>query len=180
VINTSGYYTYLLSSLPGLQFEMKPPFSFNTFLETVSGSISANDVEVIKTSLDPAASAQNTSQAMLKKWRAFDNALRNELVKIRAARKHQDPDKYLRENEYSDPRITNLAMNAYKNPSILESEKILDKEKWAALDELMVGHYYDLDSLIIYAQKLLILEKWERIRTGDARALTEKTLQATG
>lgn len=161
-------------------FEMKPPFSFDTFLEIAGGSISANDVEILKTSLDPARSAQNTSQAMLTKWRAFDSALRNELVKVRAARKHQNPDKYLREDKYSDPRITNLAMNAYKNPSILESEKILDKEKWAALDELAVGHYFDLDSLIVYAQKLLILEKWERVRTGDARALSEKTLQATG
>ena len=178
--NTSGYYTYLLSSLPWLRFDMKPPFSSDEFLEIASSSISANDIEIIKTSLDPAAAAQNTSQAMLTKWRAFDSALRNELVKIRTARKHQDPDKYLREDRYSDPRITNLAMNAYKNPFILESEKILDKEKWAALDELAVGHYFDLDSLIVYAQKLLILEKWERIRTGDARALAEKTLQAMG
>ena len=137
---------------------MKPPFSFEGFLEMCDNSI-----------LDP-------DQPTLKKWNAFDRALRNALVKIRSARKHVDPIKYLHQDEHDDPSITHLAMNAYKNPSILESEKILDEERWHFLEELQSGHFFDIDSLIVYGQKLLILERWERINTSDKSRMLEEVL----
>jgi len=139
-----------------LHFGMKTPFSFEAFIEMCGDSI-----------VDP-------NQPTLKKWYAFDGALRNALVKIRSARKHVDATRYLRRDADDDPSISHLAMNAYKNPSILESEKMLDEERWHFLSELEVLHFFDIDFLVIYAQKLLILEKWEKINTIDkARALEE-------
>jgi hypothetical protein len=71
-----------------------------------------------------------------------------------------------------------IAINAYRKTSIIEAEKTLDAERWQYLDELSVGHYFDLDTLVIYAFKLLILEKWDRIATADAGRLLEETLAA--
>jgi len=160
VTNTSGYYTYLISSLPVLRFGVKPPFSFEKFLNIASDSISESDIEILKECTGICESIYSKTQATSQKQCAFETALRNALVKIRASRKRIDPFKYLRPDGGGDLYITNLAMNAYKNPSILESEKILDEERWHALDELSVGHYFDLDFFIIYANKLMILEKW--------------------
>jgi hypothetical protein len=115
-------------------------------------------------------------EVILKKWRVFDTALRNELVKIRASRKQVDPLKYIRGDEYAGPYITHIAMNAYRNPAILEAEKTLDQERWRMLDELATGHYFDLDFLITYALKLLILERWERISRADKSKLLEEVL----
>jgi hypothetical protein len=69
-----------------------------------------------------------------------------------------------------------MALAAYRNPSILESERYLDQEKWNFLDSLAAGHYFDRDFLIVYGLKLAVLEKWERVRTADKKALLDKAL----
>lgn len=188
-----------------LQFGMRPPFSFVRFLEICKDKISQEDIGLIKltregylyagiqpTLLSPALLkerlpvAQATlktrpsvpleKQGLIKRWCAFEIALRNELVKIRASRKHIDPLKYLRGDDYIEPYITHIAMNAHRNPSLLEAERLLDQERWRALDELAVGHYFDLDVLIVYALKLLILERWGRINSADKTLLVNQTL----
>lgn len=67
-------------------------------------------------------------------------------------------------------------MNAHRNPSILEAERMLDGERWCMLDELSLGHYFDIDFLIVYALKILILERWERIRTADSTGKLQEIL----
>jgi hypothetical protein len=161
-----AYHIYLISSLPMLYFGMKPPFSFEGFIERCRGLIPENEIEMLK-----AASG-------LKKWQIFDKELRNELVKLRAARKHKDPLKYLRKDGYVQPYIIHIAASAIRNKSILEAEKILDQARWQALDELSIGHYFDIDILLIYGQKLLILERWERIRSANKQELLAAALGA--
>ncbi|MEA3305256.1 MAG: DUF2764 family protein [Candidatus Omnitrophota bacterium] len=173
-----GYYTYLISSLPMLHFGMKPPFSFEKFLRICRGIIPGSDIHILETvsrageyaceSAQPQAQPQAGDIPLAeKRWRTFDTALRNELVKIRAARKGLDPLKYIRRDGYADPSITHIAINVHRNLSILEAERTLDQERWRVLDELATGHYFDIDSLIVYAHKLLILERWESIRGVD-------------
>lgn len=170
-----SYYIYLISSLPMLHFPSKPPFSFERFIEICADKISQDDIDLLKLVREGRVYAG--PQATLKKWRAFDTALRNELVKIRASRKHLDPLKYLRGEDYIEPYISRIAMAAYRNPSIMEAERLLDQEKWRCLDELALGHYFDLDFLIVYALKLLILERWERINSADKSLLLKEALR---
>ena len=164
-----NYYIYLISSLPMLHFGTKPPFSFEKFLENCRDKIADADIDCIR--LAKEAYAYQGEEPTLKKWSAFEVALRNELVKIRAVRKHIDPLKYTRGDGYIEPYITRIAMNASRNPAILEAEKGLDQGRWRALDELAVGHYFDLDFLLTYALKLLILERWQRINSVDKPSL---------
>lgn len=114
------------------------------------------------------------SQPALIRWRNFDTALRNELVKIKASRRHVDASPYLRHDGESDISINHTAINAFRNPSILEGERMLDLARWKALEEIALGHYFDIDILIVYAIKLAILEKWERIDTVDSDKLITK------
>jgi hypothetical protein len=102
--------------------------------------------------------------------------LRDELVKLRAARLHADPGQYLRRGTFAEPPIAHLAVSAQRNPSLIESEKMLDQGRFKALEELGVGHYFDGDALILYALKLLILERWERIRRADKPSLIDEVL----
>lgn len=173
-----AYYTYLISSLPMLHLGIKAPFSFEKFINICEGLISDKDVEILKASPQVDKYAYSGIQApTLKKWRKFDTALRNELVKIRSSRKRLDPARYSRgESGYTEPFISHSAMNAYRNPSILEAERALDQERWRQLDELSTGHYFDIDFLIIYGLKLLILEKWGMIRSADKSRILEDVL----
>jgi hypothetical protein len=67
-------------------------------------------------------------------------------------------------------------MAANIHTSVLDAEKTLDEARWKALEELATGHYFDLDLLITYAYKLLILQRWENIRSADGTILLEQSL----
>ena len=173
----AGYYVYLICSLPMLHFGARPPLSLEKFIQQARELLSQEDVRFVEACTQQNIYEQKLDQPTLNKWRAFDTALRNELVKVRSSRKKIDPAKYLREDGFTEPAISHLALNAYRNPSILEGERLLDLERWRFLDELSIGHYFDLDFLIVYALKLLILERWEKIRTADKEQLIEEAIK---
>ena len=171
----SAYYTYLISSLPTLAFGVKPPFSFEVFIQKCGTLIPDTETEVIsRISSRGAFALQDEGSEVLKKWRYFDINLRNELVKVRAARKKVDPLKYLRHNEYLEPQVIHIASLSLRNPSIFEAERALDLERWRLLDEISFGHYFDFDTLIIYALKLLILERWAKIESADKERIMQE------
>jgi len=173
----TNFYPYLIASLPMLHFGMKPPFSYEKFLERCRGLICAEDWALLSGLPDRGEIIrENLCQPAARKWLSYDAALRNELVKVRASRRHIQPQKYLRPDGYAGPAITHIALAAQRNPSILEAEKFLDAERWKALDEISCGHYFDLDALVVYAYKLRILERWESVRLADKQALLEKAL----
>jgi len=166
------FYTYLISSLPALNFGMKPPFSFERFLEICRSFISEEDLLLLSNlpiTIDEYS--KSVSHPTIERWLAFDTMLRNELVKIRAQSKKIDASKYLRGENPIDVAVTHTAMSSHRSASILEAEKILDEARWQALDDLGFGHYFDMDSLILYAYKLKILERWEKIYTQDKERL---------
>jgi hypothetical protein len=171
-----GCYVYLISSLPMLHFGSRPPFSFERFIQTCRDLLPQADIKVLEASSIYGEYDYNTDQPSLKNWQEFDTVLRNELVKIRAARKHIEPTAYLRREGYAPPYITYIAMNAHRATSILEAERMLDQERWRALEDISIGHFFDLDLLVVYAHKLLILQRWERIRSRDRSAALEEAI----
>lgn len=174
----SGFHTYLISSLPMLHLGMKPPFSFAAFIKLCEPFIERREGDALA-KIDIAGNYPPAAKLpTLDRWYEFDRDLRNELVKIRASRKKTDPAKYLRPDDgYTEPYITHIALHAHRNPSLVESERILDEERWKKLDELECGHYFDFDYLIIYGLRLLILQRWERFRSADKKRLLDRALQ---
>lgn len=173
----TNHYIYLVSSLPMLHLGGSPPFSFKRLIEICKPLISEKDLEIVRTAHETEGYNYKGEIAVLKKWRAFDIAIRNELAKIRASRKKKDAAKFLREEEEINPSISHTAAAIYRNPSIIEREKALDREIWNFLEWISFGHYFDLEILIIYALKLRILEKWDKIKASDAGQLVEETLR---
>jgi hypothetical protein len=139
------------------------------FFSTCAELISPEDLLTLKNSLKDEGDSR---------YHDFETALRNELVRIRAQRKRLDAAKFLRRDGYADQWISHMAAGAYRNPSVIDAEKILDLERWRFLDELSIGHYFDIEVLMIYARKLSILEKWERVRIADSGKLLEEALTA--
>lgn len=170
------FYVYLTASLPALQFGAKPPFSFAQFLAICQDKIPEADLAVLGRASIAGEYDYQDKQEILKRWQEFDTALRNELARIRAERKRIDAFKYQRQSEFIEPYFTHTAQGAIRNPAILEAERALDLERWRKLDELSAGHYFDLDLLVVYAHKLLILERWERIHSADKSDLLAEAI----
>jgi len=174
----ADFYPYVIASLPMLHFGMKPPFSFERFLEVCCPLIPKKDFSLLRALPQPEHYFEKgTRHRIIQKWIEFDGALRNELVRIRATKKHTDPATYLRPGGYRGSSLAPAGMAANINTSVLDAEKTLDETRWKALEELATGHYFDLDLLITYAYKLLILQRWENIRSADGTVLLEQALQ---
>ena len=161
-------YTYLISSLPFLKFNEDPPFSFEKFLDICKEFVREDELELLK-SLKNLKLPDKKIKGVdtFKKWLDFEYSLRNELVSLRALRKHIDPNKYLRESSLISLDIQFTALASIRSPSILEAELILDRARWNKLEELSLGHFFDIDFLVIYGLKLLILERWQNFRKTD-------------
>lgn len=172
-------FTYFVSSIPMLHFGAKPPFSFDNFLSLSRRFISTKDIDTISIILNPPGYVNDKMPLILKEWYSFDTALRNALVKIRASRKHVDSLLYLRKDSYRGVSLDSLAMAAHRAVSVIDAEKTLDRYRWQFLDELVRGHYFDLEFLIVYGIKLLILERWEKINSADKPKLLEEILVDT-
>jgi len=170
-------YPYLVASLPMLHFGMKPPFSFEGFLEVCRDFIPERDYLLLSTLPQPEEySREATHHRLVQKWIGFDTALRNELARVRAGRRHLEPTAYLRPDGHGDSSLAPGVMAATAQASPLDAERALDEVRWKALDDLATGHYFDLDVLLTYAFRLQILLRWERIRSAEGRRLLEQAL----
>ncbi|MDP2927945.1 MAG: DUF2764 family protein [Candidatus Omnitrophota bacterium] len=167
-----AYYTYLISSLPLLNFSAKLPFSLEDFFTKCKNLIPEKEFEILRRVCEQdICSLATQSIDSLKQWANFEIALRNELVRARAGRKKIDPLKFLRLPDSPQAEINHLAMAAYRSISILEGEKILDQARWNFLEALSLGHYFDFDHLLVYGLKLKILERWDEIQKADKEHL---------
>ena len=174
----ADFYPYLIASLPMLHFGMKPPFSFERFLEICRQFIPEKDFHLLSTIPPPEKySDEGKGHEIIRKWIQFDIALRNEEVKIRAHRKQVEPGMYLRPERYRGPSLAQVVTAANMGASVFDGERSLDEIRWRMLDELATGHYFDLELLITYAYQLLILQRWENIRSAEGSILLEEALQ---
>jgi len=162
-----------------LLFGMKAPFSFESFLERCQDLIPDNDMDIVKSislTMQEEDSEIKSFLPIQAQWYNFQRGLKNELVRIRAARRKIDPVRYLRKEGLEESSLMHAALAASRNTSILDAERFLDQKRWEYLDELEVGHYFDFEYLYIYAWKLCILLRWERISREDGAKLLEGVL----
>lgn len=172
-----NFYIYLISSLPMLHFTSAPAISLEAFLGLCAQFIPEQDLKLIKQVIFTDGYALDLPKKnILLKWKEFDLALRNELARARAARKKINADKFLRPGVSFDINIAHIAQASLRQNSILEAERYLSLKRWELLEDLATGHYFDLDFLLIYALKLVILERWAKIGSSDKAEMLEKTL----
>jgi len=155
-----------------LSFFTRAPFSLEVFFMKCKNLIPEKEFEILSSVGQQDLSVLNIQSIdSLKQWGNFEIALRNELARARSARKKIDSLKFLRLPDSAQAEISHLAMAAYRSISILEAEKILDQGRWNFLENLSIGHYFDFDYLLVYALKLKILERWDKIQNADKEYL---------
>jgi hypothetical protein len=172
-----AYYTYLISSLPVLNFSAKLPFSLEIFFNKCKNLLPEEELEILRNTCGQAGQVLDPQGInSLEQWVNFEIALRNELVRVRATRKKIDPLKFLHLPDAPQAQISHVALVAYRSTSILEAEKILDQSRWNFLEDLSLGHYFDFDYLLIYGLKLKILARWQDIQEADKEHLLNLAL----
>ncbi|WP_455383499.1 hypothetical protein [Salinispira pacifica] len=162
-------YFYAVATLPYISYESETFMEPGEFLELCSYQLTAQDYRSISAvSLVPAAGTSTGSEAGDRFFR-FERGVRNALVRHRAQRSGIDASDFISTdragNDFSDDTAAaELARTAFSAliSSPLQAEEILDRGRWARLDDLEAGHHFDYDNLVIYYLKLLILSRKAR------------------
>jgi hypothetical protein len=156
----SQYY-YLISSLQFLRFREKPPVNHASFLEDCRSWLDDENMRQVRLAvLDieniPAETALNET---LLKWVIFENSLRTEMVRVRAAGLGISPEPYFRKGIESDPSAFSKVREALKDPSLYKAQMAVWELRWNFLEDLGAGHFFDITAVIVYGLKLQILER---------------------
>ena len=161
-------YYYLVSSLPFLRFNEKPLLHHKDLLKDCRMWLHGEDMRQMECARIDIENIplENVSNAVLWDWIIFENTIRNELVRLRASNLGIQPDQFLRKHINIDPTVFNAVRDAAKESSPYKAEMALLDTRWKFLENLEVGHHFNVSALILYALKLQLLERMELFEIG--------------
>lgn len=142
-------YYYLLSQLPYLQFNQEQLITRRYFMEEAQKWLSADEYEnVIQASIYDYSPEENAESEILNNYRNFEFQLRMDLASWRKAKQ-----------EGHETREVSFPIALLKDESPLVVEKNLIEYRWKFIDDLLLGHYFDLEAVLGYFLKLQLLER---------------------
>jgi len=146
-----------------------PPLRYVDFLTKAAELLPPADYATVEKAClyipqDGKAPVSTSASPLLQAYYAWELSLRNELAILRAGRMGKAPERYLRPGE---PQwdIRRLAHSVTMVESPLEAELLIERERWAQIERLEQGHYFDLEHIFAYALKLQALERRDRFET---------------
>jgi len=173
----SEYY-FLVASLPFLSYDSEHALAPEEFLASAHEHLTPGDYATVAGArIDaPLELASGSRLAMVADWQRFERGLRNELVKVRAAKLETDAAQYVRTDEAGGddtdrPGLADTAREAFGEESPLSGEDLLGRARWQFLNELEVGHFFDVDRLVIYHLKLQILARRRQFNRDDGERI---------
>ncbi len=171
----SGGYYYLAASLPYLSLRAAPRLTAEQFLRRCATQACAAHYRILAEVELFQAQPARTGLALLDRWHEHERALRNALAVVRAKRLGIAAAVHLRDFQ-RDHRLAEIAQRLLTLDSPLAADEELDRLRWRFLEELAVGHYFDLETLVIYLLKLRIIERRARFDPATGAALLDRML----
>ena len=171
---------FLIASLPLLEIGEAAPMTVAEFDEILKENLSENAQKKIF-SYEGKKDYPDTCP-VYRQMALFENYLRTCIARKRAERagiqfETADPEEYYGEVDYSLAHAASC-----NNP--LEREYMIDRLRWARLDELALEHDFDFDALCIYRTKLVIVNKYADFRTETGTlnftAALDKIISSSG
>jgi hypothetical protein len=147
---------YLIASLPLLSLEHAPGITAEYFLAECRAHLGGADADAAEALM----MGKPSEHSFVKAWRAKDTLLRNAIVKARARATGSDPAQWLRPAQEYDTQIERLAENAFQEPNPIRQERMLDKARWAMVEELQGLDPMDGNVVLAYAVKLSLALRW--------------------
>jgi hypothetical protein len=151
----SNYY-FVAASLPMLRYDNPAGITRAYFLDLCKAHLSPVDFQLLAEAELFGFSARAPRSAIYKKYRDWETALRNELTILRAAGSGRRADPSLRPAEIFLSAKA-LAKRVFNEASPLRAEELIDEARWQQLEELELGHFFDLQRLLVYYLKLQLL-----------------------
>jgi len=152
-----GQFYYTVASLPMLNYDEPVSLKHSDYLEDCRKWLKPSEWSILESSLI-SPETEKEFPGIAEEYRKWEISLRNELVSLRSAALGLEADDYKVEGErFADTAV--LAAAAFKEESPLDAENTLNKGRWEYIENLKVGHFFDLEFLVLYSLQLQILER---------------------
>ncbi len=158
-------YYFLLASLPAFLAGELAPVSMEEFLARCDRELSPADRRELDAVL--LADEDVAASCFAREWFRHERHIRNAIVHVRATRHGVDPGPWLRPVQGIDGFLAKAVGEAMARPNPLERELALDKVRWQALDDLAIGHDFDLAAVLIYALRLQLALRLRGLTVED-------------
>ncbi|MCM8610954.1 DUF2764 family protein [Accumulibacter sp.] len=168
-------YHYLVASLPMLSLDAPPPFSSLDFLSRCHGVLKSSDLAVLEAIVSGSVVVGNAVAAT---WTARETQTRNLIAQFRAARLGVDPRPFLRDHSGYDVALAQAVTDALAAATPVEREQALDRCRWRIAEELSLADPFGFASILAFAIRLRIAERWARL-TEPAGERQAEALLAT-
>ena len=144
----SSQYYYLVASLPGLEFDKKPPISREAFLSECGKWMSEKDFAALAAADIKDFAPHASGSGMAAEWKTFDGAFRTEIAASRRPSK-----------ETGRARTSGAVQEVFTAATPLDAEKVFEKNRWYFLESRDTVYHFDVNTLIAYYLKLQICER---------------------
>ena len=163
---------YLVASLPPLSLDEPPTWTAEEFLFHGQGALTPEEWRELALLVEDRAAEGGSGFAAW--WHGLDTQIRNVQARIRAHRLNVDAHSFVRMHEGFDVAVEKTITEAMTLPNPLERELAIDRCRWAALDERVLNDPYGLETVLAYALRLRMVERWARLseETGMERIET--------
>ena len=162
-------YYYLVASFPMLFFDSERLPALDSFLALCGEHLAPRDFRIVAAASIDSLDHAGPSCGVLARFRTWETALRNELVRIRAKARAVEAEDYLREG-LQIVSAAAVARSAAAQEVPLAAEQLLDRSRWDYLDEVETGHYFDLERVVVYYLRLQILHRKAQFEAAAGKA----------
>lgn len=169
-------YHYIIAGLPDLlpDFTQSGHFSYSVISEAVREQLSPADrraVDWLEAGADSSilcghfyrAAARQRSR-FIRSWYGLDRMIRNSQVRFLASKEGFDPGKYIvGETDSRDEEAWPVLQQIFRTEDLLEREHALDRYRWDRITELTTFHYFDMDVILGFLAKAMIVGRWSSL-----------------
>jgi len=154
-------YVYLVVSLPRLELAGAPPCTSAELLFSCGGVLRQDHWEDLRAIVE--GRPQDVLAPEARRLVDAEVQLRNALARIRAQRAGVEYAAKSHPHAGFDTRVEEVAAQALAMEDPLERELVLDRQRWALLDEAASQPAFGVQAVFAYAFKLRLVEKWSAL-----------------
>jgi len=166
-------YSYIIASVPMLRFGEKPLISLDDFRQSCS-MLTALDALELELVLDNRA-AEGVSE-FCEQWVNADTQLRCAIARARSETAGADAGRFQKPYTGYSVLTQKNVEDAIAEHDPLKAEQIIDRRRWALLEEIELADPFGLKGVLAYAVKLQILWRWASLDDEKAGQVMEELI----
>lgn len=162
----ANYYTFVCS-LNYLDFQGEAPMAPAEFLEQAANWLPAGELAALCDWDLPGG------PAIAAEWSLYERSLKSAVAAVRAQRLGREfqPDRL--SCDILDGQTRQSISELYKGNDPLKLERGLDGLRFAKLDELGAGHFFDFTAVFCYYAKLCLMWRWQTLDSARGLAVVK-------